>query len=68
MVRAVYVEATDVLFGGGDGERLILLTAGAVMRGVKSCGAGTGLLIAWFRQTEVRTAPIISAAGVGGPS
>lgn len=67
MVGAVYVEATDV-FGGGDNcVRFILSTAGAILRGVKACGAGTGLLIAWFGQTEVGTAPVVGAAGVGGP-
>lgn len=66
MVRAVYVEATDVLGGGDNCERLILFTAGAILRGVIACGAGTGLLIVWFGQTEVGAAPIVGAAGVGG--
>lgn len=67
MIGAVYVEATDVLGGGDNCERFILFTAGAILRRVKACGAGTGLFIVWFGQTEVGTAPVVGAAGIGGP-
>lgn len=67
MVRAVYVEATDILGGGDNGERFILFTTGAIMRQVKACGAGTGLLIVWLGQAEVGAAPVVGAAGVSGP-
>jgi len=67
MVRAVYVEASDIYGGRNDGEGLVLFTAGTIVRGGKPCGAGTGLLIAWFGQTEVRTAPIVGTACIGDP-
>lgn len=64
VIRAVYVEAADVLGCGDNCERLKLFTAGAILRGVKACGAGAGLLIVWLGQTEVGTAPVVGAAGV----
>lgn len=66
VVRAVYVEATDIWASGDNGERFILLAAGAIWRWVKPCSAGTGLLIVGFGQTEVRTAAVVGAAGISG--
>lgn len=67
VVRAVYVEAADERRGGDDCVRLILFTFGAIVRRVEACGAGTGLLIAWFGQTKVRAAAIVGATGISGP-
>lgn len=65
VVCAVYVEATDVFCGGNNCKRLKLFTAGAIIRWVEACGTCAGLVIFWFGQTQVRTASIVRAAGIG---
>lgn len=60
------MKAPDEPGRGDDGEGLVLPAAGAVLGEHEACGAGTGLLAVRPGQAQVRAAPIVSAAGVGG--
>lgn len=68
MVRAVDVKSSDKFRRGHYSVRFILLTLGAILRWDKTCGAGTRLLVIRFRETQVGTATIVSAASISGSS
>lgn len=64
VVRAVNVEATDILICGNDSKRCKLFTEGTIMRGMESRGAGAGLLISRLRKTKVWTSSIVGTTGI----